>query len=134
MAGLLLDTNHLSAAIHPVSPLRQRLDQAHRKGIRLGTCVPVLCELEAGICQMSHADAYRRQLQQLLKRVRIWPLDPAVAFPYGDIFNDLKARGRILSQVDMMLAAMAKLNGYTILTSDQDFQALPAIHCENWLI
>jgi len=47
MAGFLLDTNHLGEAIRPVSRVRERIEQARRAGLRVGTCVPVLCELES---------------------------------------------------------------------------------------
>jgi predicted nucleic acid-binding protein len=36
--------------------------------------------------------------------------------------------------VDIMIAALAQEMGLTILTSDQDFAALPGISVENWLI
>jgi predicted nucleic acid-binding protein len=45
----LMDTNHLSAAIIPISPVRERIYQQHRQGARFRTCVPVLCEIEVGI-------------------------------------------------------------------------------------
>ena len=130
----LLDTNHLGAAINPVSSLRERLHQAHRRGARLGTCVPVLCELEAGIQDSPYLAAYRRQLAHLLGKVRVWPLERAVAPVYGELFLELRRRGRVLSQVDIMIAALAQEMGLTILTSDQDFAALPGISVENWLI
>jgi tRNA(fMet)-specific endonuclease VapC len=133
MAGCLIDTNHLSAAIRPVSPLRTRIEQAHRQGIRLGTCIPVLCELESGIAHSSHAEDYRRQLRFLLKRVRVWPLEQETAQIYGELCADLRRQGKVLSQVDLMLAAMAKLRGLTILTTDRDFEALPDIRVENWV-
>ena len=133
MAGMLLDTNHLSAAINPVSRLRERLYQARRSGIRLGTCVPVLCELEAGIQSSKREASYRQQLKHLFKHVRLWPLDPEVARAYGGVWLDLKKKGRVLSQVDLMLAAVAKLKNLTILTNDKDFAALRDIRTENWL-
>jgi hypothetical protein len=49
MRGYLLDTNYLSHAIRVVSPIRERLRQAHRQGSRLITCWPVLCEFQEGI-------------------------------------------------------------------------------------
>ena len=133
MPAFLLDTNHLSAAINPVSRLREKLYQARRTGMRLGTCVPVLCELEVGLYGSRHADSYRRQLIHLRKHVRIWPLPDQIAQTYGQIFHELRRRGRALSQVDMMLAALAKFNKTPLLTSDQDFAALPEIRTENWL-
>src|SRR5205823_4672782 len=75
MPAFILDTNQLSAAINPVSPIRERLHRARRGGARLGTCIPVLCELEIAIQQGKRADSYRRQLQHLLKQIRVWPLE-----------------------------------------------------------
>lgn len=133
MPRFLLDTNHLSAALQRVSRLRDRIRQACRTGTRVGTCVPVLCELEAGLLQIHDYEAYQRSLAQLLKDVRVWPLESRVVRHYGQLYHELKTKGRILSQVDMMLAALARLMNLTLLTSDRDFEALPDIRVENWL-
>ena len=79
MAGDLLDTNHLSEALRPVSRVRDRIGQLSLLGIRIGTCVPVLCELEAALPAGKRQDAYHRALQRLLARVRLWPLERDVA-------------------------------------------------------
>ena len=52
---------------------------------------------------------------------------------YGEIYVDLRRRGRVLSQVDMMIAALARQMGLTLLTADRDFEALPDLRIENWL-
>jgi len=131
--GFLIDTNHLSAAINPVSRLRERLYQEHRAGVRFRTCVPVLCELEAGIQDSAHVHSYRRQLAHLFRKVKLIPIEPAMAPTYGEIYSDLRRRGRPMSQVDMMLAAIARMTNLSLLTSDLDFSALPDIRAENWL-
>lgn len=133
MAGWLLDTNHLSAALKPRSPLRDRIEQACHSGERVGTCVPVLCEWEAGIQALEREESYRRALHQLLKRVRVWPIEVQVARLYREVYQDLRSRGRVLSQVDMMLAALANAMGLTILSADQDFLAVPGLRLESWL-
>src|SRR5438045_6841755 len=99
MSGYLLDTNHLSDAIKPVSRVRERIEQARRSGRRMGTCVPALCELEVGLQRLSRAEPYRRALGHLFTRVRIWPIERGVAGHYGVIFHELRDRGRVLSQV-----------------------------------
>jgi predicted nucleic acid-binding protein len=43
------------------------------------------------------------------------------------------AKGRALSQVDLMLAAMARLHGLILLSADKDFAAFPDLRVENWL-
>src|SRR5579884_1632503 len=121
MAGYLLDTNHLSAALDRVSPLRERLHQMHRQGGRIGTCVPVLCELEAGIQRTGRPQVLRRALDRLLREVRVWPLDLSLARVFGEFHLLLQARGRALSQVDILLAALARQMNLTLLTTDRDF-------------
>jgi len=130
----IIDTNHLSAAIDRVSPLRERLRRARRAGTALGTCVPVLGELEAGIQQTSDPTGCRRALNNLLGFVRVWPLEYAVARLFGELFLELRRRGRVLSQVDIFIAALSQQMNLTILTSDRDFEALPEVRTENWLI
>ena len=132
-SGFLLDTNHLGNAVTPDSVVRTRIAQLRVGGTKVGTCVPVLCEIEAGIQQVKQPDTYRLNLEKLLKLVRVWPVDRTTARNYGQIHQELKRRGRVLSQVDIMLAALARQSNLTLVTSDQDFAALPDVATENWL-
>lgn len=66
-AGYLLDTNHVGHAVTPGSVVRQQIATLRLRGIKVGTCVPVLCEIEAGIQQVNQPDAYRLNLQRLLR-------------------------------------------------------------------
>jgi len=49
------------------------------------------------------------------------------------VFNELRQKGRVLSQVDMILAAMGRQHKLTILTTDRDFEALSHLRTENWV-
>lgn len=133
MTRFVLDTNHLSDTLKTVSPVRERIYHTHREGNRVGTCLPVLCEFEVGIQLLKRSESYRRALQQLFREVRLWPMERDVAEHYGAIYHELKQRGRVLSQVDMMLSALARSMNLVVLTADQDFEALPDVDVENWL-
>ncbi len=133
MKRYLLDTNHIGEAIGRVSVVRDRLQQLHRQGVVFGTCGPVLCELLVGVVKRKDAAAVRRRLEGLLQVVRVWPIDLAIADRYAEVYHQLQRAGRALSQVDIMLAALARHLGATLLTTDQDFRALPDIQTENWL-
>ena len=132
-SGYLLDTNHLSKAIRTGSVVQRRIAELRTGGFKIGVCVPVLYEIEAGIQQIKRPDQYRRDLESLLRQVRIWPIDRLTARLYGEIHTDLKRHGRVLSQVDMMLAALSRQMKVTLVTSDKDFAALPDVTTENWL-
>lgn len=133
MSRYLLDTNHLGAALDDRSTIRERIFQARRAGHRFGTCVPVLCELETGLFHTIRRDQNRRILGVLLREIRIWPLGPAIAPLYAEIFHELRDKGRVLSQVDMMLAALCRSLDATLLSSDRDFDAFDDLRVENWL-
>ena len=76
----------------------------------------------------------RRELAKLMDQVRVWPIDQSIVASYGEISHDLRRRGRVLSQVDLMLASLARVMKLTILTTERDFEALPDIPTENWSI
>lgn len=129
----LLDTNHLGAAVRSVSPVRQRIRWMKSRGAIVGTCVPALCELAVGARQVRDPATYRKALSRLLAGLRIWTLDEQTALHYGDIYHHLQRAGYVCSQVDMMLAALARQLGLVLLTSDRDFDPLPGLAIENWL-
>lgn len=133
MATYLLDTNHLSAALNDEPGVRDKLRDVRLRGDRVGTAVPALCELHAGIALTARRAQNERLLRELLRQVRIWPLDLKCAASYGDLYHELRRRGRALSQVDIMLATIAKHLSATLVTSDRDFEALPEIRLESWL-
>jgi predicted nucleic acid-binding protein len=133
MPSYLLDTNHLGIAVSRGSDLAKKIDASLLAGNRFGTCLPVLCEIEAGRRQVKNHQQYRANLTRLLRQFRVWPMDVATTRNFGDIHVEVKRAGRVLSSVDMMIAAIARQLNLTILTTDLDFTALPTIRTENWL-
>lgn len=131
--GGLLDTNHLSDAIMPVSFVRDRLQREVGLGRGFVICIPVLCELEVGLRGLGRPEEPRQQLRSIRKYLRLWPLEGDFVDFYAEVALDAKRRGRTLSQIDIMLAALCRQHGLTLLTSDRDFEALPDIRVENWL-
>ena len=134
MPDYLLDCNHLSASLRRVSPVRERIHQGRRAGHRFISCYPVLCELEVGIQQTPNPDDNRRRLAQLLRHVRLWPLDTETTRLYGAAYLELRRQGRVLLQVDIMLAALARQHKLIVLTTDRDFEALSDLADENWAV
>jgi tRNA(fMet)-specific endonuclease VapC len=133
MKRYLLDTNHIGEAIGRVSVVRDHIQQLHREGSVFGTCGPVLCELLVGVVLRKDAAKTRQRLDRLLQAVRIWPIDLAIADRYAEAYHELRKAGRALSQVDILLAALARQLNAILLTTDQDFQGLPDLQTENWL-
>jgi predicted nucleic acid-binding protein len=132
MPGFLLDTNQVGMAVDRASMVGQRIFEVRLAGMRVGTCLPVLCEIEAGIWKVRYKVRYRRDLNHLLRQLRLWPIDLKTAQIYSDIYTELRRRGRVLSQVDIMVAALARQLRLTVLTTDGDFEALPDLRRADW--
>ncbi|WP_256368967.1 type II toxin-antitoxin system VapC family toxin [Aquisphaera insulae] len=65
--------------------------------------------------------------------MRVWPLTDDLPGIYAALFHELRAKGRILSQVDLILASLALSLNATLLTSDRDFEAVSGLRIENWI-
>jgi predicted nucleic acid-binding protein len=113
--------------------VRDHLWKLHRQGHVFRVTIPILCETLTGIVRSRVVADRRRRLRQVLRTARIWPIEMDVAERYAEIYYELRDQGRVLSQVDMMIAAVARERNAVILTSDRDFEALPDIRTEDWL-
>ncbi len=133
MNRYLVDTNHLSAYLDRQPEITQRIDAALRGGDRFGICLPVLCEYRAGIRLSQRYRQNLARLQAALAIFRLWPVDEQTAAEFATLFQDLRSAGRMLSQFDLLIAALARQGKLTLLTADQDFQSVSNLRLENWL-
>ena len=133
MKRYLLDTNHLSAYLDRHATLEPRVDASLLGGHRFGIALPVLCEYRAGIAAGTRFQRNLARLAAAMGIFRLWPADQQTAAIFGELFRELRETGRMLSQFDLLIAALSRQHGLTLLTADQDFQVVPRLAIENWL-
>ena len=133
MTRYLLDTNHLSAYLDRATALEARVDSSLLAGNRFGIALPVLCEYRAGITAGRRFQRNLARLQAALEVFRLWPVDQHTAVEFGNAFGDLRQLGRVLSQFDLLIVAIARQYDLTVLTADRDFDGVPKLKTENWL-
>jgi predicted nucleic acid-binding protein len=92
----------------------------------------VLCEVEAGLQQFVSVGGNRGRLAELRTILRTWPVDEPLVRRYGEFYVLARNRGRVLSFVDLLLAALSQELKAVLLTSDRDFEAFPELTTENW--
>jgi tRNA(fMet)-specific endonuclease VapC len=130
----LLDTNHLSGYLDRRAALEARIDGQLLVGDRFGISLPVLCEYRAGIAAGSRSQRNLKRLTAALEVFRLWPTDQNTAAEFANLFLELRKAGRMLSQFDLLIAAHARQDGLTLLSSDSDFQSVPKLTVQNWLV
>src|SRR5262245_33978775 len=104
----LLDTGIAQDFQEDRAGVRAQAD-AHRKlGHRIGICVPVLGELWSGVEGSASRELNLRRLRHALSRFIVWPYTNEAAAEYGRIFAELRRAGRVVQQVDIQIAAIAR--------------------------
>ena len=129
----LLDTDTLSAVMkkHPVALVRAKayLRVQRRFTFSIITRYEVLRWLKAknAISQLSDFD-------RLCKASRIIPLTDEIVVRAADLYADLKRRGELIGDVDILIAASALEYGLTVVTNNEDhFRRIVGLDVENWL-
>ena len=89
----------------------------------------VVGELWAGFLLGTGADENIRRLEDFLNRavVEVLFADEDVAHIYGEIFVDLRGKGRPLPTNDIWIAATAARAGATVLTFDEHFREIARV-------
>lgn len=80
-----------------------RVMELRRNGYKVGICVPILGEILGGIEASGSRDTSWSIAQSRLGKLLCWPYEKPAAHAYGQIFADLKKRGRVIQQIDKHL-------------------------------
>jgi tRNA(fMet)-specific endonuclease VapC len=103
------------------------------RGAILGTCEPVVAEVYFGVENSASREENLRRLRHGLSRVRCWPLDRHASEEFGRLVAALKRTGRLVGQIDMLVAAIAlSLGDCAVVTNDRDYLSIPGLSVENW--
>ncbi len=133
MRRFLLDTNAAGDYINRRRGVRERALAEVKRGNRIGICTPVLGELWFGV---ENSASRERNLQRLLLAISdwtVWPYDNNAAEQYGRIATDLRRVGRVIQQIDIQIAAVARaLTNCTVVSADSDMTQVPALDVDNW--
>ena len=122
---LCLDTSAYSHFQRGEPRVIEHLDRAEWVGVPS----VVIGELWVGFLLGTCTDENIGELEELLRHavVEVLLVDEDVARIYGEIFADLRSKGRPLPTNDIWIAATAARAGATVLTFDEHFRAIARV-------
>jgi tRNA(fMet)-specific endonuclease VapC len=130
----LLDSNVWISYLRQKDPaLIQKIQNTDPKDIRL--CSVVLGELYYGAFHgIAAKQAHNLGLiMQLRQRFLSVPFDDQSVEEYGRIRADLEAKGMPIGSNDMMIAAIARAHGFTLVTHNTaEFRRVAGLTLEDW--
>src|SRR5438477_10916506 len=119
MTRYLVDTNHASAVYRRQLDLCQH--KKHRSGDTFGIATPAVGELWFMVFNSSRAVENIPGMVAVIAQYETWDFDQTAASEFGRIKADLRRKGRPIQDVDVQIAAIARVNDLTLLTDDADF-------------
>lgn len=128
----MLDTNIASAIIRAPTPgLAERLKATPIA--RLCVSAVTEAELRYGVARKPDAANLHKAVDEFLVRIDILSWDSDAAKSYGILRAELAARGTLIGNMDLLIAAHALAVDAVLVTNDQAFVQVPALILEDWL-
>ena len=129
----LLDSDTLSAIMkkHAIATARAKtyLFAQHRLTFSIITRYEILRGLKA-----KHATTQLAQFEQLCQVSEILPLNDAMIVRAADVYADLKQRGTLIHDADILIAATAMIQGFALVTNNEaHFSRISGLQIENWI-
>ena len=119
----MLDTNGASELFSGKSPahVRAAMTLKHRGDV-IAISVVTKAELMFGFVKKPEATRVRSAFEAFLKQTSVLPWDERAATSYAEMRNHLRLKGKVLSTMDLLIAAHAHSLGAKIVTRDGAFQ------------
>jgi tRNA(fMet)-specific endonuclease VapC len=128
----MLDTNTASYVIKG-KPMEVR---EHLLSVpMISVCISVITEAELlwGVVKRPDAKRLSIAVKEFLLRVEILPWDSLAAKAYAELRTACEKAGKLLGNMDMLIAAHAKAEGTVLVTNDKAFYHIEhVLHLEDW--
>jgi tRNA(fMet)-specific endonuclease VapC len=127
----MLDTNIASFIIRGGTPTLMNRLQAHPV---TSVCISAITEAELryGLARRPGATALQAAVRAFLLHVEALAWDSEAAARYGELRAALKAAGRPMGGMDMLIAAHALAAGVTLVSHDRAFKRISGLRIEDW--
>lgn len=130
MAGdALLDTNIVIGFLSDIEGTQARLSAKYQRVVVTTT---VLGELIYGAMNSTRIDENLARIEELMTELAVLMLDGATAYEYGRVKQSLRAKGRMIPDNDLWIAAAAIQNRLTLVTKDRHFESVDNIDLDMW--
>lgn len=130
---VLLDTNICIYMIKNKPPeVRKHFEQFVPGDIALSSIT--VAELQYGVEKSAAREKNALALEAFLLPLEIAPFDAESALTYGRIRAELEKQGKPIGSMDMLIAAQAMAQGFTLITHNlQEFERISGLRCETWV-
>jgi tRNA(fMet)-specific endonuclease VapC len=128
----MLDTDTCSYILRAHPPqARARFKRIPPGGIGISSVV--LAELFYGADRLPGRTFLREDIRQFAAGIGVLAWDAVAADHYGNIRAELERKGKLIGNMDLLIAAHARsVNAVLVTNNTREFQRVPRLKLENW--
>jgi len=132
MLKYLLDTNIIIYTMKNRPQQVKRRFQKHEGEMCISAVT--LGELVFGAEYSQQVEQNLRDIEALVARLEVLPLDSKAAYHFGQIRAALYIIGQPIGPYDMLIACHARASGLILVTNNiSEFERVPGLLLENWI-
>ncbi len=99
----------------------------------IGISIVTLAELRYGAVCSARPEANHQAIDAFISGITVVGLDPAITNTFAAVKADLRQRGMLIDDFDLLIAATARTYHLTLVTNNaQHFSRIPDLLLANW--
>jgi predicted nucleic acid-binding protein len=98
------------------------------RGAAIGICWVTVAEAYEGAYSSLDPQAHLVSMRQFVSQYRVFGIDDAIAVRFADERHQLRRRGALIADLDLLIAATALTYDLTLITSNRrHFERIPGL-------
>jgi tRNA(fMet)-specific endonuclease VapC len=128
--SFLIDTDWVIDHLNSLSPATKRLRQLEPQG--LAVSIVTVAELWEGVIFSRDRQRSETMLREFIENVRVIAIDEETCQQFGQIRGSLRREGRLIGDLDLLIAASALRHSLTLLTNNRrHFENIEGLRIES---
>lgn len=126
-----LDTNIIVDIFYGDAKLKEKLEKLNIVNEIYITPI-TLCELYKGAYLFFNVEEGINEIEEFVSSFQLLEFNQDSCKEYGKIFADLKRKGKIVEDSDIMIASVTKINGLVLVTRNKKHFENTGVKIEGW--
>jgi len=133
MSNYLIDTNIVTALLKDNVDVYAKMQEVVLRGEEILINGITYYEIKRGLLAI-RAESKLSKFERFCNDLGVIWLDSQDIFDEAaSMYADLKRRGLLIGDADILIAAIARTRDLVLVTTDPDFERLAGIEIQNWL-
>jgi len=129
----LLDTDICIYWLNGREEIKRKVKEVGENDLNMA--IITLGELRYGAYYSERVDRNLKRIDDFLGKIKVIPLNEASMDKFGQIKADLRRQGKLIEDLDMLIASTAIVKDCVLVTNNTNhFKRIAGLKLENWLI